>query len=207
MWTKDCLDHKNELLCLNTLFMLSDIVELGKQTQIWSEFFFVGAFPLSKMNGCKGGKRHLSFPKKILKFDFDLNYNICSLACKYISSPSHSWQQTEITRSAPTPNHYNPLFTRNILISLPSFPVWAWLSASWTTTMPRTQRDDVGKARTAAVMIFRKGLAHAESHFCHTVNQQNKQGSFILNPLNPLLSQRLGNDSLVVWGGEGSQFI
>lgn len=65
----------------------------------------------------------------------------------------------------------------------------------------------MGKARTAAVMIFGKGLDHAENHFCHTVNQQNKQVSYNLNSLNPLLSQRLGVGSLVVRGGEGSQFI
>lgn len=46
--------------------------------------------------------------------------------------------------------------------------------------MPKTQRDYVAKAHTAAVMIYRKGLAHAGSHFCHTVIQQNKQISLYL---------------------------
>jgi len=41
--------------------------------------------------------------------------------------------------------------------------------------MPRIQRDYVGKALTAAVMVYRKGLDHAESHFCHTVIQWIKQ--------------------------------
>lgn len=83
--------------------------------------------------------------------------------------------------------------------------------------MPKTQRDYVGKARTAAVMIYRKGLDHAECHF-YTVIQQNKQISLILSSVCPVLSQRPGGGSLgsifslVVWGGafakrEINQFI
>lgn len=48
--------------------------------------------------------------------------------------------------------------------------------------------------------------ARWESLLPHS-KQQNEQESFIPNSVNPLLSLRLGNGSLVVWGGEGNQFI
>lgn len=71
--------------------------------------------------------------------------------------------------------------------------------------IPKTQRGYVGKACTAPVMIYRKGLDHAEGHFSYTVIQQNKQISLILSSVCPALSELGGGSlgftfSLVVWG-------